>query len=429
MRKDKFDNSFPRDLIMLVDSNEDNYASNLILFNKTYRTALSFGMSESEAARVALERLKKLLEKRDRINNLQEVILAIDSDKSNLLNNRTYFHFIYNKALKSGMSSDEAYNFSLDKIKQLVEKRKLSTPVYQKKEKSYNNDILMEEDIAFKKKIKDDYKKSIIEKISLGTGETNIDKLEELFKIFRTKNRTANDIVSLRRVIKLYNSNKEPELPKVYSEEELKHYYNIVGLLKGDRSDNIRLFEIYLKSLSPELALDRLKLNISAKDYMMERGIPIDNLSVKIFMQSRGNFELAEEQLREREAEGKLGLDVSTLGVNKDNEPLINYNGSKISLGRIVNYVYSNETIRIKKYAYSTLKHYIFELRMSVDDAIARINKTIRFFEFKSSLEKMFPEDPETAKSIFSGYYLDDDLSFDDALRATKEELETNPSN
>jgi hypothetical protein len=66
---------------------------------------------------------------------------------------------------------------------------------------------------------------------------------------------------------------------------------------------------------------------------------------------------------------------------------------------------------------------------MSVDDAIARINKTIRFFEFKSSLEKMFPEDPETAKSIFSGYYLDDDLSFDDALRATKEELETNPSN
>jgi hypothetical protein len=309
-----------------------------------------------------------------------------------------------------------------------VEKRKRSTPVYQKKDKSSNLNTLMEEGFAFKRKLKDDYKKSIIEKISLGTGETDVDKLEELFKIFRTKNNTAkNDIISLRRVIELYNSNKEPEPPKVYSEEELEHYYDIVSLLKGDRSDNIRLFEIYLKSLSPELALDRLKLNISAKNYMMERGIPIDTLSVRIFMQSRGNFELAEEQLREREAEGKLGLDVSTLGVNKDNEPLINYNGAKISLGRIVNYVYSNETIRIKKYAYSTLKHYIFELRMSVDDAIARINKTIRFWEFRSSLKKMFPEDPETAESIFGGYYLDDDLSFDDALRMTKEEL--NPSN
>ena len=231
MRKDKFDDSFPRDLIMLIDSNEDNYSSNLILFNKTYRTALSFGMSEGEAARVALGKLKNLLEKRDRINNIQEDILAIDSDKSNLSINKTYFGAIYKKALKSGMSSDEAYNFSLDKIKQLVEKRKRSTPVYQKKDKSSNLNTLMEEGFAFKRKLKDDYKKSIIEKISLGTGETDVDKLEELFKIFRTKNNTAkNDIISLRRVIELYNSNKEPEPPKVYSEEELEHYYDIVSL-------------------------------------------------------------------------------------------------------------------------------------------------------------------------------------------------------
>jgi hypothetical protein len=160
---------------------------------------------------------------------------------------------------------------------------------------------------------------------------------------------------------------------------------------------------------------------------MLERGIPIDQLSVRIFMKSGGDFELAEKQVKEREEEGKLGLDVSTLRLDKDDEPLIYYNGAKISLGRLVSYIYSNETLRDKKYAYTSLQYYIYELGMNVDDAVNRINKNLRFREFRSSLANMFPEDPDTAESIFSGYYLDDDLSFDDALRMTKEEL--NPSN
>lgn len=426
MRRDKSDNSFPRDLIMLIDSDESNYASNLVLFNKTYRTALSFGIGEGEAARLALEKLKKLLEKRDRHKNLENDILLIDSDKNNLNNNKAYFSVVYNKALSLGIDKEEAYKNTLDKLKNLIEKRKRGTPVYQKK-KSISETELMEEGFAFKRKLKEDFKKGILDKLSLGTGVKDPEKLEELFKLFKEKSKVADNALAIRRVIEFYNKNREPEAPKVYSEKEIQHYHDIIGHLEGDRSDNIRLFDMYLKNLSPELALDRLKLNLSAKRYMMERGIPISPLSVRIFMQSRGNFELAEEQFKDRESEGKLGLDVGILGVNKEDGPIINYNGSKISLARLVDYLYKNENLRIKKFAYTSLNHYIFELGMSVDSAVERINKSIRFWEFRPSLDKMYPEDPETARSIFSGYYLSDDLSFDDALRATKEDL--NPSN
>ena len=42
---------------------------------------------------------------------------------------------------------------------------------------------------------------------------------------------------------------------------------------------------------------------------------------------------------------------------------------------------------------------------------------------FRDQLKKEFPEDPSYAETILDEYYMDEDMSFQDALNATRKDL------
>jgi hypothetical protein len=432
------DQNFPRNIILSIDSDKKNYSSNYSTFYSYYSIAMKAGLSSEKAIEMATEAVKTLCDKRDERNKLKNAILSLDSDKSAYKANYVFYKKYYNQEIFDGKNEDEASKIALEKLEKNIDKRNLPTFVRPRDLSTYKpsqeykgfNNQMMQEGNRIKRELKSDRKNSILNKISIGTGVNDEEELKKLWASFVDKLRNSNsESIAISRVIESYNQKKEVDQPKVYTEKELENYYKIVEILDPkNKKKNLEYFMKYLEHMSAELALERIKLLISARKYMLERGIAYNPLSIKIFLNSKGDFELAEKQYKERLEEGRLGLDVNLLST-KENNLLVNYNGEKINLSRLVSFLYDNENIRIKKLAYSQLVQYIFEFGLSVDEAVNRVNKLIRFIEYKPTLAKMFPEDSEAAITIFDGYYMQDNMSFDDALRATKEDLGNNPLN
>lgn len=156
---------------------------------------------------------------------------------------------------------------------------------------------------------------------------------------------------------------------------------------------------------------------------MRENGIEITSANVRMFLESDGDFDTIARQIKERDQEGKIGLDVNKLRRKENEKEFVNFNGEIIGLARLVQYLYGEETLKIKKFIFGRLQDYIYDYGMTTDEAIAKVNKTIRFFKSKPTLSTMFPEDPSTALMIFEEHYIDGDMSFEDALEETKKEI------
>jgi hypothetical protein len=142
-----------------------------------------------------------------------------------------------------------------------------------------------------------------------------------------------------------------------------------------------------------------------------------------MFLESDGDFDNVARQIREREEQGKLGLDVNKLYRKENEKEFVIYNGERIGLSRLVQFLYNDLPLRNKKFIFERLQDYIYDYGMSTDDAIAKVNKAVIFYRTKPTLTAMFPEDPNAAITIFEEYYLDDDMSFEDAMEATKNEI------
>jgi hypothetical protein len=156
---------------------------------------------------------------------------------------------------------------------------------------------------------------------------------------------------------------------------------------------------------------------------MIEHGIKITPAHSKMFLESDGDFDNVARQIREREEQGKLGLDVNKLYRKENEKEFVIYNGERVGLSRLVQFLYNDLPLRNKKFIFERLQDYIYDYGMSTDDAIAKVNKAVIFYRTKPTLTAMFPEDPNAAITIFEEYYLDDDMSFEDAMEATKNEI------
>jgi hypothetical protein len=178
-------------------------------------------------------------------------------------------------------------------------------------------------------------------------------------------------------------------------------------------------------------AFKKVKFLVSARNYMRENNILITPTNMKIFLVSDGDFELAARRVKEREEAGKLGIDVDNLRTpNARSEDYVIYNGERISLHRLVSSLFLGRTSEKQiKMMYSIIRRNVFDLGKSVDEAVEIAYKELNLINFRSQLKIEFPEDPSYAETVLESYYIDENMSFQDALIATRRDLGKYPSN
>jgi hypothetical protein len=395
MKRISSNESFPRNIILSIDPSEENYKLNLTRFRYIFQEALSEGKAPQEAVEIATDRLKSLVEKRKQI-------------------------FIP----KPGNKKDGP-----------VVPRVLRDPEVPEapKEKPPTQKTLLEEGNLIKNAPKIERKEKITKRLSDLTGETG-EKLEQLWQTFcnRRKN-VETDSLALKKTINEYNSAKEPEVVNPPTIDEIRSCYNIISNLEPEnREHNIEQFKKdILKGMSLTSALSKIRNIIAARNYMRENDIPVTATNTKIFLVSDGDFELAARRVKERDEAGKLGIDVNNLrNPSPRSDDYVIYNGERISLHRLVSSLFLGKTSEKQiKMMYAIIKRNVFDAGMSVDEAVDLAYKRLNITHFRNQLKEEFPEDPYYAETVFEEYYVDENMSFQDALEATRKDLGKNPSN
>jgi hypothetical protein len=392
MKRISSNESFPRNIILSIDGDESNYQLNLSSFKNYFQDALGSGKSPQDAVEDATEKLRRLVEKRKQI-------------------------FIP----KPGVKRDTPLK---REIEERVEKEK---PISVKK--------LEEEGDIFKRKTKSDRKEKILKQISESTGETG-DKLAELWKRFIIKRKSVDsDSLATKRTIDEYNRLKEPEVEEkeIPTVDNIRKYYDLISSLEsGNTNYNVEQFKKYvLKGMSLVEAFKKVKFLVSARNYMRENNISITPTNMKIFLVSDGDFELASRRIKEHEEAGKLGMDVENLlPSGAETDDYVIYNGQRISLHRLVHNLFMGNTSEKQyKMMYAIIYRNVFDFGKSVDEAVEIAYKELNLMKFRSQLKLEFSEDPSYAERVLESYYIDENMSFEDALSATRRDLGKNPSN
>jgi hypothetical protein len=395
MKRISSNESFPRNIILSIDPSEENYKINLTRFRYIFQEALSEGKAPQDAVEIATDRLKNLVEKR------KQIFIPKPGNKKD------------GPIVPRVLKDPEAPEAPKEK------------PIPLKK--------LREEGDLIKRAPKLERKERITKRLSDLTGESG-EKLDELWQKFTERRKNVeSDGLALKKVINEYNKSKEPEVVSPPTVDEIRSYYNIITNLEPENSKyNLEQFKKYvLKGMSLTSALSKVRYLISSRNYMRENNIPITAVNVRIFLVSDGDFELAAKRIKEREEAGKLGIDVDNLNApNASNDDYVIYNGERINLHRLVQLLFRGKTNEKQiKMMYAIIKRNVFDLGMNVDEAVDLAYKRLNIMYLRNQLKEEFPEDPSYAETIFEEYYIDENMSLQDALEATRRDLGKDPSN
>ena len=380
--------SFPRNIILSIDPKEENYASNLVSFRKYFQKALEEGKNPQEAVEFASSKLEKLVEKRKQIfipkqGNKRDFPVIVDSETGD------------------------------------------TTP--------YSTKEFMEEGSAFAREQKEKRKQSIIKKLVDGTGVESPEDVEALWQRFtiKRKNRKSDD-VSVRATINEYlesrrtDSKEEDSAPTT---EQIRNYLNIIKELEPSRyENNLVIFERAVNNgMSVVDAFNRVRLLVRARNFMRENGIEINSKNSRIFLANGEDFQKSLDTIKKRDLSGQIPLEQDSLSWGNE-DTYVNYNGERVSLKRLTHRLFGTNSVRTIKYAYVNLAQLIFDRGYSVDEAVYKVSKLVNASNRKREIVSIFPENEEMVYEIFKDYYIDDDLSFQEALEKTKDDV-FNPSN
>jgi hypothetical protein len=161
---------------------------------------------------------------------------------------------------------------------------------------------------------------------------------------------------------------------------------------------------------------------------MRENGIAVNPINSRIFIANGENFEKSLNTIRKRDSSGQMPLEQDTLSYGNSEDTFVNYNGERVSLKRLIILLFGNNTLRTIKYAYANMSQLIFERGYSVDEAVHKVSKIVNASNRKREIVSIFPGNEEMVYEIFKDYYIDDDLSFEESLEKTKDDV-FNPSN
>jgi hypothetical protein len=372
---------------------------------------------------------------------IRKIILSIDNDYSNLAINRSSFHKFFREKLSDTGNATEAIEYAKEKLQRLVEKRnsplnrKIKSPEsveIVKKPTSYD---LQKETSALNIESKEKRRQEILDLLKAKSGFEDEETLKLLYKKFiSAKNsRNLSDDSTAERVIFQYkediarNTPEEPIVPP--TEEEIIKAARILQYLDPKNANaNLTAFKRYLEKYGINDAFHYTQNIIKYRQFLNDNGLKLDLITTKIFDQYGKDFEKAIEVIKQRQVEGAMPIESRVLSKAKDmqseaNEALVDFEGRKVPLYRVLQRVYPNMHYSSFKKSYSTILNYIFSRGYTLDEAIALNNKENLVNRSKSMFQREFPEDPEQAEMIFESYYIDEGYSFEEALAKTKQEI------
>jgi hypothetical protein len=387
------------------------------------------------------------------INWLGEIKgMGLPQDKYLAVRLRAFFQYGMNK----GMDSDAALSYAKDRLKVNLEKtpyepkvsdEKRSLRGRPKKEKtSLSEDEVLDSRISTIKPGVREIIDSKLREIVGDVSDEEFKKVQNLFKREKAQSGLTNSealvevarITGNRRDIAKRKERVE-SVPESVSEREQHHSdfdtsqdHNLYDFIKSmDPSNaerNLVLFKKYrLQGYRVSTALERIRKVGELRKFCNANNIPIE-LATR-FINVYPNLEDAKRELLQWKSQGGFGLETNMLPVSKSGtgieaNPVVDYEGRKVKLKRLIQSLYSDKlSSRELRMMYSTVYHNVFDFGKSIGEAIEYANKTIRMYRARDIFESEFPEDPKYAESVFESHYLTEGNTFEEAMRMTREEI------
>ena len=396
------------------------------------------------------------------ISWLDEIIsMGLPQDKYLAVRLRAFYQYGTNR----GMDSDAALNYAKERLrfnleksgnerpkagkeKPIVEEKSIYKkdpssvrPKVKKENEGLSEDEILDSRISTVKPAVRELIDSKLREIVGNVSDEEFVKVQSLFKREKTQsgltNRETLEEVSRITGKQKAKSVKKEEIAPVEREQHQSDFdtsqdHNLYDFIKSmDPSNaerNLVLFKKYrLQGYRVSTALERIRKVGELREFCDVNNIPIE-LATR-FINVYPNLEDAKRELLQWKSQGGFGLETNMLPVSKSGtgieaNPVVDYEGRKVKLKRLISSLYSDKlSSRELKMMYSTVYHNIFDFGKSIGEAIEYANKTIRMYRAREVFNSEFPEDPKYAESIFEGHYLTENNSFEDAMRMTREEI------
>lgn len=400
------------------------------------------------------------------ISWLDEIIsMGLPQDKYLAVRLRAFYQYGMNK----GMDSDAALLYAKERLKYNVDKdgkersdkekpiaeeksiynRNPSSirPKVKKENKSLSEDEILDSRVST---VKPEVRELIdlkLREIVGNVSDEEFKKVQNLFKREKTQSGLTNRetleevsrVTGKQRDFAKKKERSTESVPSNVSEREqhqsdfdTSQDYNLYDFIKSmDPSNaerNLVLFKKYrMQGYRVSTALDRIRKVGELREFCNANNIPIE-LATR-FINVYSNLEDAKRELLEWKRKGGFGLETNVLPVSKSGtgieaNPVVDYEGRKVKLKRLIQSLYSDKlSSRELRMMYSTVYHNVFDFGKSIGEAIEYANKTIRMYRARDIFESEFPEDPKYAESVFEGHYLTEGNTFEEAMRMTREEI------
>lgn len=384
---------------------------------------------------------------------IRKIILSIDGDYENLTNNRKHFQNFFREKLSESGNAVEAIEYAKEKLQKVVEKRNSPLP---KKEKKTNpaEEVkivkqptlreLSQEQSALNNQRNEQRREEIRSLIKAKSGIEDEEVLKYLYRAF-IHHKRFNKLPDDKTVDKIIHNYKEklaketpPEEPEAPAapptEEEIAKARRIIEYLDPkNRTLNLETFRKYLQRYNINDAFHFIQNLIKYRQFLKLNGLPVNSTTIRIFETYGQDLEKAKEMVIKWQAEKAMPVESEVLDKSKGvkskyNDVMVNYNGQIVPLHRIIQKLYSDLSLNLKKKSFATVKDKIFVDGFSLDEAIEFNNKELEIIKNRGMFRQQFPEDPVQAEQIFESYYIDEEMPFEQALERTRQEIYGNRS-
>ena len=381
---------------------------------------------------------------------IRKIILSIDNNYDNLNLNRSSFQKFFREKLSENGNALEAIEYAKEKLQKVVEKRNSPLPKKEKKTKPAEEVKIVkqpterdfyEEQTALNNQVKEQRREEILNLLRSKSGIEDEEVLKKLLTRFRQTKDYFNysDDLAADRVIfqykeKLAREATPSEPPSPPTEEDLRKAARIIEYLDPKNvSINLQRFKYYLDSHTIEKAFQFTQDFIKYRQFLRDNNLQPNKTNMQIFDEYGQDYNKAIEIIKKRQEEGAMPLESKVLsltkgGTSEANQYMVKFEGQNVPLSRVLQKLYPNlHYARLKKY-YATIKNLIFNFGYSLDEAIAYNRREEKVFSNKEFFRQNFPEDPDQAEQIFESYFVDDGLTYEEALEKTKQDIYGNRS-
>jgi hypothetical protein len=377
---------------------------------------------------------------------IKNIILSIDDNMSNFDRNYARFNYYFKQKMSETSDPIKALEFAKVKLAEVVSDRRLRNLRKEKMGITTEPSLaqLQREQSAINLERKEQRREEIRSMIKAKSGYEDEEVLKYLYEKFIQSKRSnkLSDDSTVEKIIHNYKEKlaneappEEPQAPAAPpTEEEIAKARRIIEYLDPkNKSQNVFMFKKYLQRYNINDAFHFIQDLIKYRQFLKLNGLPVSSTTIRIFETYGQDLEKAKEMVIKWQAEKAMPVESEVLdrskGVrSKYNDVMVDYNGVRVPLHRVIQKLYNGLSLNLLKKSYATVKNKIFDDGLSLDEAVAYNNKELEIIKNREMFRQQFPEDPIQAEQIFESYYIDEELPFEQALERTKQDIYGNRS-